>query len=472
MAAPRMTSDGMPRVIVVGAGPAGIRTAERLAAAGLRPVVVDEGTTSGGQIYRRQPAGFRRDGRELYGFEAAKAAHLHVTADALRDHVDYRPDTLAWAIDGGSVHLARAGQAAAEPYDALVLASGATDRMVPVPGWTLPGVFTLGAAQIALKAQGCTVGARPVFVGTGPLLTYAAYQYAAAGVRPAAILDTSPFANRIAAATKLVRRPGTVAKGLYYTASLAARGIPVATGVTRITIEGAEIEGTRRVSGVTYRDARGRERTVAGDAVALGFGLRSETQLADLARCRFAFDPVGRQWLPEVDRDGRSSIEKVYLAGDGARARGADAAEIAGRLAACALLADFGLADTAAESADLRRRLAPHDHFREGLERAFPWPRDLARAIPDDTLVCRCEAVTAGALRRIARETGAVEQNRAKAFSRIGMGRCQGRFCGLAAAEILAGALDRPIEAVGRLRGQAPVKPLPMTTEAAPCTPS
>lgn len=449
------------RTVVVGAGPAGIRAAERLVEAGFRPIVVDEAGTSGGQIYRRQPAGFRRQASELYGFEARKATRLHHTLAALDDLVDYRPDTLAWAVADGSVHLATAGRTTAEPYDALIIAAGATDRVVPVPGWTMPGVFTLGAAQIALKAQGCTVGERPIFVGTGPLLYYAAYQYAAVGVRPAAILDTSPARLRLAAAPWLCARLATLAKGLHFTATLVARRVPIHAGVTPL-----RVEGDRTVAGVVFRDGRGRERRVTGDAVALGYGLRSETQLADLAGCSFTFDPVGRQWLPEVDEDGRSSVPNVYLVGDGARALGADAAELAGRLAAAALIADAGFVELTAERAALRASLTRHRRFREGLERAFPWPARQAHALPDDTLVCRCEAITAGELRRVAREYGASEQNHAKAFSRVGMGRCQGRFCGLGGAEILADALGVPVDAVGRLRGQAPVKPLPMATEA------
>jgi bacterioferritin-associated ferredoxin len=97
------------------------------------------------------------------------------------------------------------------------------------------------------------------------------------------------------------------------------------------------------------------------------------------------------------------------------------------------------------------------------LIRAFPWPHAQAAALPDAAVVCRCETITAGELRRVVTEMGGKEVNRAKAFSRVGMGRCQGRFCGHAAAEVVAHAAGVPIEMVGRLRGQGPVKPLPMT---------
>jgi hypothetical protein len=158
----------------------------------------------------------------------------------------------------------------------------------------------------------------------------------------------------------------------------------------------------------------------------------------------------------------------VYLAGDGVRILGADGAEAAGRLAALAALSDLGHARGGtlydAESAALRRTLAQMDRFRQGLARAFPWPHAQVASLPDDAIVCRCEAVTAGELRRCVDEMDSREVNRAKAFSRVGMGRCQGRFCGHASAEIVAQASGVPVELVGRLRSQAPVKPLMMDT--------
>jgi NADPH-dependent 2,4-dienoyl-CoA reductase/sulfur reductase-like enzyme len=450
-------------VIVVGAGPAGIRAAERLLAAGLRPVLVEESARDGGQIYRRQPEGFTRPAEALYGSEAARARALHAAADAIRARCDWRPETLAWAIRERTVLLHSEGLSETQPFAALILATGATDRVMPLPGWTLPGAVTLGAAQIALKAQACTVGRRPVFLGTGPLLYLVAWQYLKAGAEVRAVIDTSPFSARIAGLPSMMARPGLVARGLRYMLDLRRAGVRLAAGATPVAIEGED-----RVAALRWRDAAGRERATECDAVALGYGLRSETQLADLARCAFAFDAGARQWLPVTDEDGRSSVPGVYLAGDGAQVRGAEAAENAGRLAACAALADLGHAVDPLETVTLRRGLARMTIFRRGLERAFPWPAHLAAALPDEATVCRCEAITAGELRRAGGALGAPEVNRAKAFSRTGMGRCQGRMCGLAAAELLAAARGEPVEAVGRLRGAAPVKPLPAATVAAP----
>ncbi|MEO8119767.1 MAG: (2Fe-2S)-binding protein, partial [Rhodoferax sp.] len=154
------------------------------------------------------------------------------------------------------------------------------------------------------------------------------------------------------------------------------------------------------------------------------------------------------------------------LAGDGAGIMGADAAEWAGERAALALLADAGIgvdAADAARAATLESQLARTGRFRAGLARAFPFPADWAAQAPDELVICRCEEITAGDLRRTAQATGTVEMNRLKALTRVGMGRCQGRMCALAATEILAHCTGRSPEEVGRLRGQAPIKPIPFT---------
>jgi thioredoxin reductase len=343
------------------------------------------------------------------------------------------------------------------PYDALVICSGATDRLMPVKGWHYAGTYSLGAAQIALKAQACAIGSQIVFMGTGPLLYLVASQYVKAGANVAAVLDTSPFMRRVAALPKLLARPAVLRNGFALVASLKHAGVKVLTGITPVEIKGSSENG---VQGVVVRDSRGNEHAFACDAVGMGYHLRSETQLADLARCAFRFDHATRQWLPEVGEDGRTSVRGVYLAGDGMKVLGADAAELGGRLAAMAVLKDAGLKVSEDELHKLRAEQAKMDRFRLGLAQAFPWPAEQAAQLPDDAIVCRCEAITAGELRRTVGEMGAREANRAKALCRVGMGRCQGRYCGHAGAEVIAHAAGVPIEQVGRLRGQAPVKPL------------
>ena len=446
-------------VIVIGAGPAGVRAAQALVQAGLRPVVIDEGRRDGGQIYRRQPEGFTRTYETLYGTEADRALALHRDFDALRAQIDYVPDTLVWNIGPHAVHVVSGTRHRTIAFDALIICSGATDRLMPVQGWHHAGTYSLGGAQVALKSQGCAIGSRVVMMGTGPLLYLVAAQYVKAGATVNAVLDTSTLAHRLRALPQLLAIPSTLKKGIALMRVLKDARVPVHRGITPLAIEGTPERG---VEGVRVKQANGAVLHVTCDAVALGYHLRPETQLADLAGCEFRFDEALQQWLPIADMDGRSNVKGVYLAGDGARVRGADAAERAGRLAALAALKDIGLAHDEAEANKLRMQLHRFTRFAAGLRTAFPWPARLAAALPDDAIVCRCEAITAGELRRVVNDMGAQEANRAKAFSRVGMGRCQGRFCAHAGAEVIAAEARVPLEAVGRLRGQAPVKPLPM----------
>lgn len=450
-----------PSVVIVGAGPAGIRAAQTLHAHGVNACLVDEGLRGGGQIYRRQPANFRRDPKALYGFEAGKATAVHQAMDTLATRIDYRPQTLVWNAEDHRLDVLQEGRAGTLDYTHLIVATGATDRILPVPGWTLPGVYSLGAAQIALKYQGCAIGERVVFAGSGPLLYLVAYQYAKAGAKVLAVLDSAPFSAQCRALPALLGQPLTLAKGLYYRAWLTAHGIAVHQGATL-----QRIDGEKRVSAVQWQGS-GEPQRLECDAVAFAHALRSETQLADLLGCEFQWSELNRAWLPGRDSAGRSSVPGVYLAGDGAGIMGADAAEMAGELAALTLLKDINLPADPARSDHLQRKLQSIQSFRHGLETAFPFPSDWASNVPNETIICRCEEVSAADIRATVNE-GHWEINRVKAMCRVGMGRCQGRMCGLAATELVAHCSGRDLHSVGRLRGQAPIKPLPFGVGSQP----
>lgn len=445
--------------VIVGAGPAGIRAAQTLAEHGIKPIVLDENPTWGGQIYRQQPQNFKRTAKDLYGLEAAKAVRIHNTMAQILGKVDYRPSSLVWGAEAGHLDVLRDGKNERIRFDKLIIATGTTDRILPFPGWTLPGIYTLGGAQVALKFQGCGIGRHVVFAGCGPLLYLVAYQYARAGAKVEAVLDTSGPFTKMAGLARMVLQPAVLAKGIYYAGWLRANGVPVYEGTRVIrAIGGACVEK------IVWRDGS-RERETVCDAIGFGYALRSETQLADLLGCTFSFHALERAYLPDCDSAGRSSVPGIYLAGDGVCIQGADAAEWTGELAALALLSDSDshLNIDRRRMKKLGRKLAGATLFRRGLERAFPFPKDWASTAPDDLIICRCEEITAGQLRKAVTACGALELNRLKALTRVGMGRCQGRMCGASASEILAQATAQPIGKVGRLRSQAPIKPIPFS---------
>ncbi len=446
------------RVVVVGAGPAGTRCAEALVAAGITPTVVDENNRDGGQIYRRQPEGFTRPYAQLYGSEAAKAQALHESFDRLRPFINYLPQTLAWNITADQLHCVSNGVHATLDYDAVVLCTGATDRLMPVRGWQLPGNYSLGGAQIGLKAQAIAIGRKVTFLGTGPLLYLVAKQYLDAGVPIAAVLDTSSRMKKLGALPKLLAQPKLLLQGFKYWAQLRLARVPVYQGVEPLEIKGNAAAG---VSAICFHASR-QIRKIDCDAVASGYHLRPEAQLADLAGCEFHFDEHSAQWLLTVDSNGRTSVAGVYSAGDSASVRGADAAEQSGWLVAQALLKDQGQAVDNSLMQASEQRLQAFERFRIGINQAFQWPAHLVRSLTREAIVCRCEMITAGELRDSATTRKTFEFNRVKAFCRVGMGRCQGRYCSQAGAEVIAEQVWMPVKLVGRQRSQAPVKPIPL----------
>lgn len=456
--------------VIIGAGPAGIRAAQTLVRHGLRPIVLDEAARWGGQIYRQQPENFQRSSKQLYGFDARNADTLSEIFTSLLGKIDYRPETTVWNAEKGRLDLLTNGASSSLPWTSLIVATGATDRILPFPGWTLPGIYTMGASQIALKYQACAIGSNIVLAGTGPLLYLVAYQYVKAGANVQAVLDTSPLTAQIRALPGLLNQPRQLARGLYYVGWLLARGIKLRRGIRIVRAKGkthAIPEQEDRIAELVIQGCRGRLETLACDALGFGYALRSETQIADILSCDFRFDPLQRGYLPLKDGAGRSSVDGVYLAGDGAGIMGAEAAELSGERSALALLVDRGvcrsddrLIQQRIETLD--KHLAKISHFRAGLEQAFPCPDDWIKQLDDETIVCRCEEITFGQIRETIAECGIEEVNRLKAMSRAGMGRCQGRMCAQASAEILAHFSGQTFSEVGRLRGQPPIKPVPV----------
>ncbi|TCU21249.1 NADPH-dependent 2,4-dienoyl-CoA reductase/sulfur reductase-like enzyme [Rhizobium azibense] len=445
-------------MVIIGAGPAGISAAKTLAAAGERPVVIDENAYPGGQIFRRPPAALARNETQLYGFDASRARRLKSTFEAIAPSIEYRAETLVWSVEDRRLHLSTAGIVKCMPFSRILLAAGAMDRVIPINGWTAPGVFSLGAAQIALKAQATFIGKRVVFIGTGPLLYLVAYQYAKAGADVAAVLDSSEPFSKITPLPALLADISNFSRGLFYVSQLLLRGVKIQTAIAPIEI----VAGDRGVTSIRYEQS-GQQGQSDCDAVAIGYGLRSETQLADLLGLSFQFDRRQRQWLPVTDGAGRTSVPHVYIAGDGASVRGSEVAEWEGELAALSLLEDMGRGSQKRASV-LRRRIDSLSPFRRALDdHVFPFPHHFAEAIRDETIVCRCEGITAGQIRETVATTGEADINRIKAFSRLGMGRCQGRVCGAAACELIAATARTDISATGRLRGQAPLKPIPLS---------
>jgi len=450
----------MPPVII-GAGPAGLACARTLVEAGLRPIVIEETAGPGGQGTRRLSTAMAKEAVRLMGSRAAAATTAREESeDGVLAACDWRPETLAWGIFADRIETIRNGHHDSISYNRLLISVGATDRIMALPGWTLPGVFSLGGAQVALKKHASFIGKRVVLAGASPLLYLAAVQYARMGACDLTVIDTArPADKRKAALGMFMTAPKTLMEGLSLLRELRQYKVRRIEGATLVKAEGRE-----HVETLHIRHADGRPEVIGCDALAFGHGLRPETQLAELAGAEFRFCETLRNWYPVVDADGRAG-EKLWIAGDGAVTGGRVAAAESGRLAALSMIeCGTGVTPTTtAERRRLRKSVMRLRRFQLHLAGAFPWPHETAAELPDDAVVCRCERVHAGTIRDAVRKVaGPVEVNRVKAITRCGMGRCQGRYCGQTLQELTAVTCQRPVADVGRLRAQAPVRPIPI----------
>jgi glycine/D-amino acid oxidase-like deaminating enzyme len=440
-------------VLVVGGGPAGLSAAIAAAEAGAAVVLLDERAATGGQ-YAKPLADSHADaapdaqfqlGRDLA--ERARQAGVTIEADAIA-WAGFAPDEIGVLVRGRAVTF--------RPRR-LVLAPGAHERPVPLPGWTLPGVMTTGALQTLVRAQRVSPGEQIVIAGNGPLNLQLACELLACGVKPLAVVEAAPFPGLAALrdVARMVRAaPGLAWEGIGMLARLRRAGVRVLWGSRVLALD-----GEARVRSVRLSDGR----TLQADTVALNLGFQPEVGLARALGVPHRFVDVGIGHLQtEADADGRTAVAGVFAVGDGARLGGARVALARGRLAGLAAARELGFAapDDPASRAALARALA----FQDALWRVFAPPAFDATEVTDATIVCRCEEVTAGQLRQeIAGGLGSVAA--LKKATRAGMGRCQGRFCAATVARLAPGLPDAVggglVDEWAFAAPRAPVRPVP-----------
>ncbi|MDW8443633.1 MAG: (2Fe-2S)-binding protein [Acetobacteraceae bacterium] len=336
----------------------------------------------------------------------------------------------------------------------VILATGAIERPMPLPGWTLPGVMTVGAAQTLLKAQGLVPGGRTILVGSGPLVWQFAAQCLAVGKPPSLILDTTPRGNR----QRALRHVAAFLASRY-----AWRGLALLAAVRRrvpcvAATEGIAIAQEGAGLAVTWPGGCAR-----ADLVLLHQGVVPNLQLALAAGCAVSWNAARACFEPQRDCWGRTSVPGIAIAGDAGGIEGAEAAEAAGRLAALGVLAALGAVRAEERDRSARpwlRRRARACRGRAFLDALF-LPDRRFRIPEAETVLCRCEGVAAGAVREAA-AAGARSTGRLKAMTRVGMGPCQGRMCLPTVVETLADQLGLAPAALAPWRIRSPVVPLPL----------
>jgi D-hydroxyproline dehydrogenase subunit alpha len=438
-----------PDLLVVGGGAGGLSAAAIAAEAGVRVMLIDERTQPGGQFYK-QPAdargavaGDRQVGEGRMLIRRARDAGVEFLAGA-EAWGAFAPMTIGVTTPSRSM-LVRPNQ--------LIVATGAYERGLPVPGWTLPGVMTTGAAQTLLRTDGVVAGRRILVCGHGPFNLQVALELsrAGAGIVAVAELAARPSLQHAGAVWDMLHSaPDLVWQGMAMRRDLARRGVPMLHGDTLASVarEGDALLATLR-SG---------ERFVV-DTVLMGYGFMPANELLLALGCRHDFDAERGHLATQRDTDCRTSAAGVYAVGDCCGLGGARAASEEGLIAGAAAAQALGHTPSKNAVIDAHTRLARHRRFQAGLWRLFAAPRFQSELALPDTIVCRCEEVTLGAIEAALAEDGP-DIGEVKRRTRLGMGPCQGRYCAPTLAAMLAERQGRPLDAHAFFAPRAPVKPV------------
>ena len=427
----------MRHVVIVGAGPAGLAAAEHALAAGADVTVLDQADVPGGQFHRG-------------------AAHRF---EALLSRCTWWPETTVWALEGKRVHVLR-GPAdgtnrrrhTLEP-DALILATGAHDRVLPFPGWQLPGVFTAGAAQALAKGERVAVGRRVLVAGAGPFLLPVAESLIDVGAEIVAVLEANPARTVLSGwSWRAAAHLGKMNELVRYAGTLARHRVPYRMG--RAVIEARGDDRVREAVTARVRAdwsvVPGTEETREIDALCVGHGFAGQPELAVAAGC------VLDGGFVRVGDDQRTGVTGVFAAGEITGIGGSAAAAAEGAVAGWA----------AAGRTPGRALIRKRDHaraFARRLAAAHPigaaWPGWLR----EDTVVCRCEETTYGDLMDAVADPATPGPHALKLGTRAGLGPCQGRMCGAVVAELCGGTErhHRPIAQPIRLGELADPKEFP-----------
>ena len=477
--APDLAGLGLPEVpeeelaaelVVVGGGPAGMAAALEASGAGADVALVDNRHGVGGQYFKQPANGFDLDETAL---DAQYRTGRELLARLAASSVRVLRETRVWA-SSGPTRLFAVSPARRYVLGArrLVLATGAFERGVPFPGWTLPGVMTTGAAQTLLRSYLVAPGRRVLVSGNGPLNLQVAAELHAAGVDVVAVTETASLFRPAAAlhlAGLAASSPRHSLQGLGYLRELARvpllpRSSVVAAGgtarvewaeVARLDASGRPIEGTRRRLSV--------------DTVCLGYGFVPSVELARMLGCDQSLDPRSGALTIVRDPRGRTSVEGVWSAGDGGRIGGAQVAQAMGALAGLDAARSIGHVTSGTEERErhLVRTIARHERFQRSLWRLFDGPKLVDQLADPGTIVCRCEEVTMGQLLAAVAPWSA-GAGALKRTTRAGMGKCQGRYCGPVVAEVARRVSGEDPGVRSGFAPQPPCLPTPLAMLASP----
>ena len=452
-------------LVVIGGGPAGIAAAATAAKHGLSVALIDERPTLGGQIYKRVGPGFKVKSAKEVGKDYFLGEELIAELD--NSNVKLFLETLVATIEESSVVIARNGQHAEKlTYKKLLISPGAYDRPVAFPGWTLPGVITAGAAQSLVKTQRVLPGSRIFFAGSGPLALAFPAQLSGYGANIVGIIEAAPRPGIFKALRILLAVIGNLdlmRDAAKYQFHLISNRIPMT--YRRIIVSA---NGKDRVESVTpakvdknWRVIPGTEKTVEVDALCVGYGFFPSVELFRLLGCELAYEESRGGAVVKLDNWGATSVANVFGAGDGTGISGSYVAIARGRLAALKIAAELGkISETSltALATGFQKTFKRRTKFQSAINNAYEIKSGIYALADNKTVICRCESVTLENILPVLEST--VDPSVVKAYTRCGMGLCQGRNCQRQISALIAEKQNISIAEISQATPRFPTKPI------------
>lgn len=445
-------------LVIVGCGPAGMSAAITAAAQSLSVLVLDEQPEPGGQIWRHIEQNASGERAKMLGPDYKKGADL---ARRFREtSVDIEFGAKVWQVeDEFQVYYSKEGIAHSVACKRFLIAIGAQERPNPFHGWTLPGVMTVGAAQILMKSSG-EIPKDPVWVaGSGPLTLLYIYQLLKMGGDVAGYISTTPRRNIWRAAPHFpvaLTQPKGLLKGLKWITELKRSKLPIFSGCKRLAALGDD-----RLEEIQFEDKSKQRRTAKTNLLLVHEGVVPNIHLPLSLGCSVAWNASQKCLAPVLNGWSETTRSGVFVAGDGGGISGADAAVELGRIAAIGACRSLGvLSDAQAESQSRESRGQARRLFsiRPFLDALYE-PRAEVFDPDPKTIICRCEHKTAQDIIDASKRGGA-DPTQVKAATRAGMGPCQGRQCGYTVSALIAKLHGVPIDKVGYFNIRAPIKPI------------
>ena len=453
------------QVVVVGGGPAGLAAAIAAAERNAHVLLIDENMRLGGQIYRQIPSEFSDAPGSPIDFHDPRGDNLIDRVQSLSSQIEVWGNARVWGIfDNNRLELDVDGESVAVHPDALVLATGAPERPVPFPGWTLPGVITAGAAQVLMKQYAVLPGRKVLLTGTGPLQQVVAEQLAQAGAEEVTAVDPVRSFAVLPHAMALLNEPSLILKGIGMRLNLRRHGVRMLWShiVTEVTGDGRAEEATVAQVDQDWRPIDGTERTLAVDTVCIGFGQVPDISLTSVAGCEHRFNSLTETWIPIRDERMATTVQGVFSAGDGAGVAGAIVAEVEGEIAgvaAAVFVGAIGSEDASASLAAATSRLNRLKRFRSAIDKVSRLRPGLVELADDETIICRCEEVTKASILESV-DAGARNTNEIKRRTRAGMGLCQGRMCESSISMLISRLTGWSATEIGVQTARPPIGPV------------